>query len=98
RLDLVARLERVNDQVLEPIGDGRGIWVDDDEHPPPRRVAVQRSLGERLRAFELGGRSSRHPPLKRTRERDWVTPPGPGEAEVASPARGRRRFSPLASG
>ena len=32
-LDLVAGLERVDDEVLEPVRDGRRVGVDDDQHP-----------------------------------------------------------------
>ena len=37
-LDLVAALERVDDQVLEPVGDRRRVGVDDDQHPLLRRA------------------------------------------------------------
>ena len=48
RLDVVAALQRVDDEVLEPIGDRRRVRVDDDQHallrrPPPG--AVGRRLG-----------------------------------------------------
>ena len=33
RLDGVAALERVHDEVLEPVGDRRRVRVDDHEHP-----------------------------------------------------------------
>ena len=33
RLDLIAPLQRVDDQVLEPVGDRRRVRVDDDQHP-----------------------------------------------------------------
>ena len=33
RLDLVAALERVDDQVLQPVGHRRRVRVDDDQHP-----------------------------------------------------------------
>ena len=33
RLDVVAALKRVDDQVLEPVGDRRRVGVDDDQHP-----------------------------------------------------------------
>ena len=32
RLDLVAALERVDDEVLEPVGDGGRVGIDDDQH------------------------------------------------------------------
>ena len=39
RLDLVAALERVDDEVLEPVRDRRRVGVDDDQHPLLRRAA-----------------------------------------------------------
>ena len=33
RFHLVAPLQRVDHEVLEPIGDRRRVWVDDDQHP-----------------------------------------------------------------
>ena len=44
RLDLVAALERVDDEALEPVGDRRRVGVDDDQHPPLRRAGVARRL------------------------------------------------------
>ncbi len=32
-LDLVTALQRIDDQVLEPVGDGRRVGVDDQQHP-----------------------------------------------------------------
>ena len=34
RLDLVAPLQRVDDEVAQPVGDRRRVGVDDDQHPP----------------------------------------------------------------
>ena len=53
RVDVVAALERVDDEVLEPVGDGRRVGVDDHEHAPARHVRMERPLGERLGALEL---------------------------------------------
>ena len=55
-LDVVAALERVDDEVLEPVGDRRRVRVDDDQHPLLRRGSRARS---RARA---GARSRRWTP------------------------------------
>src|SRR5207248_5793346 len=53
RVDLVAALERVYDEVLEPVRDGRRVRVDDHEYAPPWRVGVENALGESFGALEL---------------------------------------------
>ncbi len=35
RVDLEAALQRVDDEVAQAVGDGRGVRVDDDQHAPP---------------------------------------------------------------
>jgi hypothetical protein len=42
RVDLVAALQRVDDEVLEPIGHRRRVRVDDDQHPLGLRGALER--------------------------------------------------------
>ena len=48
-LDLVAALERVDDEVLEPIRHGRRVRVDDDQHPAFRTPLIPRRIGARHR-------------------------------------------------
>ena len=47
RLDVVAALERVDDEVLEPVGDRRRVRVDDDQHPLLGRARRCRSARRR---------------------------------------------------
>ena len=58
RLDLVAALERVDDEVLEPVRDRGRVRVDDDQHP---LLARARRLAAAVRrvASARGGRRSR---------------------------------------
>ena len=54
---VVAALQRVDDEVLEPVGDGGRVWVDDHQHPRLRRArASARSTG---RTGRLGRRLRR---------------------------------------
>ena len=56
RVDLVAAPQRVDDEVLEPVRDGRRVRVDHDQHAPIRRAATQGK--RRLEALErISGRS-----------------------------------------
>ena len=50
RVDLEAPLQRIDDEVAQPVGDGRGVGVDDDQHAPPRA-----GVGEPERRARLGG-------------------------------------------
>ena len=55
-LDLVAALERVDDELLEPHGHRRRVRVDDDQHPPGRhRAPERRGIGQPLERGRLGG-------------------------------------------
>jgi hypothetical protein len=54
RLDRVARLERVDDQVAQPIGHRGRVRVDDDEHAPLGRALGQEALGELLGPLQRG--------------------------------------------
>src|SRR5215218_3780097 len=58
RLELVARLERVDDEVAQPVGDRRRVGVDDHQHPLLRDPGGHETLGELL-GTRLGGRQSR---------------------------------------
>ena len=57
RLDRVARSERVDHQVAQPVRHRRGVRVDDDEHASLGRAVGEQALGETLRALEgsVGG-------------------------------------------
>ena len=57
RLDLVAALERVDDQVLEPVRDRRRVRVDDDQHPLLARGARARAPPLARRRDAVGGRA-----------------------------------------
>src|SRR6201999_4322225 len=46
RVDLEATLEGVDDQVAQPVGDSRGVRVDDHQHPP---LGARGGEAERLR-------------------------------------------------
>jgi hypothetical protein len=54
RVDLVAPLEGVDDQVLEPVGDRARVRVHDHEHAALVGALRQNALGERLGALERG--------------------------------------------
>ena len=56
RLDLIAPAQRVYDEVLEAVGDGRRVRVDDDQHPLARGVRPRRGA---LSRAARGDRSSR---------------------------------------
>ena len=53
-LDVVAGLERVDDQVLEPIRDRGRVRVDDDQHPLLLRAGLERDGGCRGSGVSVG--------------------------------------------
>jgi hypothetical protein len=53
-LDVVAGLQRVDHQVLEPIRDGGRVRIDDDQHPLLLRVRRERNGGGGGRGLSLG--------------------------------------------
>ena len=57
RLHRVARAERVDHEVAQPVRHRRGVRVDDDEHASLGRAVREQSLGQTLRALEgsIGG-------------------------------------------
>jgi hypothetical protein len=54
RVDLVAALEGVDDEVLQAIGDRRRVRIDDDEHPLAldRRLQGGERVGQMLEGFD----------------------------------------------
>ena len=62
RLDGVAALERVHDEVLQPVGDRRRIRVHDHEHPLLGAALGKDSVGQLFSALERGIRGVRHCP------------------------------------
>ena len=61
RLDLVAALQRVDDEVLEPVGDRRRVRVDDDQHPLLRgRAAPAPFDGASVGATVVAHHAERH--------------------------------------
>ena len=96
RLHVVAALQRVDDEVLEPIRDRRRVRVDDDQHPLLRAAARRRALREPPR--RAGGASVAVGPAVTSPPHRLVTLPDRLEANDLVRPRPRGRARPRRGG